>query len=187
MNPKTDFSPYRNILMKIKNTVQSEKFMKLCAGCFFFGVGACTFAFVSIGVFVFFITPRPDPCDCVNLDAIKTSMNLSEKAFIVSQSPVDNTCEIVLETDHNRRTYYVSKNYVIEGQMVLMPGWDYTDEEKEGLLKLEATFEKPIAAFEKQRAKEQAIKEAMVEFNTLLKKHDKSAQGSPNINSASIN
>lgn len=130
MNQKTNFSTYHNILMKIKNTVQSEKFMRLCAGCFFFGVGACTFAFVSIGVFVLFITPRPDSCGCVNLDAIKTSMSLPGNVSIISQSPVDNTCEVVLETDQNRLTYYVSKKYVIEGQMILRPGWNNSDEQE---------------------------------------------------------
>lgn len=130
MNQKTDFSPYHNILIKIKNTLFSEKFMELCARCFFFGVGACTFAFVSIGVFVLFITPRPAPCDCVDLNAIKTSMSLSGNVSIVAQSPFDNTCEIIIETDKNRLTYYVSKDYVIEGQMILKPGWNHSNEQK---------------------------------------------------------
>ncbi len=156
MNQKTDFSSYHNILIKIKNALFSEKFIELCARCFFFGVGACTFAFVSIGVFVLFTTPRPDPCDCVNLDAIKTSMSLPGNVSIVAQSPFDNTCEIILETDKNRLTYYVSKDYVIEGQMILKPGWNHSNEQ-----------EKPIKAVRKKLAK--------------------TDNGSPNINSASIN
>ena len=120
--------------------------MKFLSGCFFFGVGACAFAFISIGIFVLFLEPRPDPCDCVNFEAIKTSMNLPEKVSIISQSPVENTCEIILEANQNQFTYYVSKNYVIEGQMILKPGWNYSDQEKEIKLKSKVDFKKHAKA-----------------------------------------
>lgn len=130
----------------MKRALLSVKLMKFLSGCFFFGVGGCAFAFISIGAFVLFLEPRPDPCDCVNFEGIKTSMNLPEKVSIISQSPVENTCEIILEANQNQFTYYVSKNYVIEGQMILKPGWNYSDQEKETMLKLEATLKKHAKA-----------------------------------------
>jgi len=118
-------------LKEMKKSLLSEKLIKFLSGCFFFGVGACAFSFISIGTFVLFLEPRPVPCDCVNFEAIKMSMNLPEKVSIVSQAPVENTCEIILEANQNRFTYYVSKNYVIEGQMILKPGWDFPINGKE--------------------------------------------------------
>jgi hypothetical protein len=130
----------------MKKSLLSEKLIKFLCGCFFFGVGACAFAFISIGIFVFFLEPRPDPCDCVNFEAIKMSMSLPEKVSIVSQSPVENTCEITLEANQNQFTYYVSKNYVIEGQMILKPGWNSSIKEKETKLKLKVDFKKHVNA-----------------------------------------
>jgi hypothetical protein len=128
-------------LKSIKDKFFNEKLLKFGYGCFFFGVGACVCAFVALGIFVLFLEPRPNPCDCVNFEAIKTSMNLPENTSIASQSPIENTCEVTLEVNQGRYTYYVGNNFVIEGQMVLKPG-EYSSREKEAPLKPKKKFKK---------------------------------------------
>lgn len=132
-------------LKNIKDKFFNEKLLKLCYGCFSFGVGACVCAFVALGIFVLFLEPRPNPCDCVNFEAIKTSMNLPENTSIASQSPIENTCEVTLEANQNRYTYYVGSNFVIEGQMILKPG-EYSSRENEPMSKPKLDFKKQAKA-----------------------------------------